>query len=161
MVTKGYDSSLATLLDRCRTEDENMEYQQKILLAVIVVLVVFALYIVFTTMPAAPTAPAKPPNITAAESILHKAVLFGKGQKTYSYSFSDISNGYNTTYTLLDQGAEREAIVQNPISTKEIYYLENGTILCITYGDEQEVLLYLWECGRGELSRIDKHQLFQ
>ena len=114
-----------------------MEYQQKILLAVIVVLVVFALYIVFTTMPAAPTAPAKPPNMTAAESILHKAVLFGKGQKTYSYSFSDISNGYNTTYTLLDQGAEREAIVQNPISTKEIYYLENGTILCITYGDEQ------------------------
>ncbi len=114
-----------------------MESQQKMLLAVIIVLVAFALFIVLTTAPAAPVAPAKPADTTAAESILHKAMLFGKGQGTYSYSFSDISNGYNTTYTLVSQGGEREAIVQNPISTKEIYYLKNGTILCITYGDEQ------------------------
>jgi|GEM_PF-6211594 len=84
-----------------------MEFQQKILLAVIIVLVVFALYIVFTTAPAAPVAPAKPANTTAAESILHQAMLFGEGQGNYSYSFSDISNGYNTTYILTNQGGER------------------------------------------------------
>jgi hypothetical protein len=110
-----------------------MESQQKILMAVTIALVVFAIYLVFTTIPAPA---AKPPDTTAAESILQKAVLFGKGLETYSYSFSETSNGYTTTYTLLKNGDEKEATIKNPLSTKNIYYLKNDTILCISYAGQ-------------------------
>jgi hypothetical protein len=60
-------------------------------------------------------------------------MLFGKGETRYTYSFSESSNGYLTTYLLSDSGKERSLSLENPLSSKRAYFLENDTILCVAY----------------------------
>jgi len=104
-----------------------MEYQQKILLAVTALLVVFAIYIAFTTVPV------KPPDTTGARNLLAKAVVFGMGEKEYAYTFSEDSNGYRTTYSLVKGPDDMMMTVQNPLSVKRAFFLRNDTILCVRY----------------------------
>lgn len=103
-----------------------MEYQQKLLLLT-GLLVAAALYIALTG------APAPVPDSTEAEKLLMKNAAFGKGMGDYAYSYSDISDGYKTTYTLISHGSERLIDIQNPLSTKKVYFLGNDTVFCIRY----------------------------
>jgi hypothetical protein len=123
-----------------------MEYTQKMLLAVIAILVVFALYIAFTTVSP------KPADTSAAEELLLRSMLLGKGLDRYTYSFGEISNGYKTSYSLLRNGDERSLSLQNPLSAKSAYFLKNDTILCVAFDNQsacasvagnQEVANYL------------------
>lgn len=110
----------------------NMEYQQKILLAVIAVLVVFALYLAITSQPQqAPVVTA--PDVSAAESLLVHAMDFGKGMDTYTYSSEESSNGYWTFYNYTKSSNGEMVVFQNPLSTKAAYFLSNSTILCVNY----------------------------
>ena len=110
-----------------------MEYQQTILLIAIAVLVGLALYF---TLAVEVT---EPPVIDTAEveTLLMKGVEFGKGEDNYVYSYSKISDGYKTTYLLTKNENESMVEVQNPLSTKRIYFLSNDTILCIRYPMEE------------------------
>lgn len=109
-----------------------MEYQHKLLIAT-GILVAIAIYIVLT-LPAAETGP----DSAEAEALLLKSAGFGKGLGDYVYSYSELSDGYTTSYALVVNGGEREAEVQNPLSVKNIYILENDTIFCIRYPPTDE-----------------------
>ncbi|MFH0885392.1 MAG: hypothetical protein V1861_06815 [Candidatus Micrarchaeota archaeon] len=104
-----------------------MEYQQKLLL-VTAILVAVALYIVFTTAPAP-----GPESSEEAEALLLKSAGFGKGLTDYTYSYSDMSDGYKTTYSLIKAGDAGFIEIRNPLSTKKVYLLPNDTIFCIQY----------------------------
>jgi len=104
-----------------------MEYHQKLLL-VTAILVAVALYIVFTAVPAP-----GPASSEEAESLLMKSAGFGKNLSDYTYSYSDISDGYKTTYTLIRSGGAGFIEIRNPLSTKKVYLLQNDTIFCIQY----------------------------
>ncbi len=80
-----------------------MEYQHKLLL-VTIILVAVALYITFTVGPG-PSAQ----NSDEAEALLVKAAAFGKGLSDYTYSYSEISDGYRTSYVLASSGGARYA----------------------------------------------------
>jgi len=104
-----------------------MEYQQKILLLVTGVLVVFALYLALTM-----TSPGEA-DTKAAEALLMKAMGFGSDAKDYSYVFTEVMDDYKTTYTIARNGNESTVEVENPLSVKKAYFLNNDTILCISY----------------------------
>ncbi len=113
-----------------------MEYQ-KIILLVTGLLVLIAIYLAVTS--GTPPAPAQP-NSSTATALLFKSSGFGKGLADYTDSYSQVSDGYKVTYTLIQSGNQRLAEVQNPLSLIKMYMLQNDTVLCITYPiNESEV----------------------
>jgi hypothetical protein len=108
-----------------------METQQKMIIGFMAALVLVAAYLALSN------APAKPADTTAAEGILNSSVAFGKGLGAYVYSFTETSNGYSTSYTLTKSADARMARIQNPLSVKYVYYLQNDTILCVSYSGAQ------------------------
>ncbi len=113
-----------------------MDYQKTILL-ITGLLVVVAIYIAIT----AGTPPANvPQNTSEAQALLLKSSGFGKGLADYTDSYSQVSDGYKVTYTLVQGGGVRLAQVQNPLSLIKVYMLQNDTLLCVTYPmNESEV----------------------
>jgi hypothetical protein len=108
-----------------------MEYQEKILLLVAVLLVALAIYLIKIAPVATPAANV---STVAAEDLLLKGLSFGIGQANYVYAYREVSDGYRTNYVLTKNGNDSLVVVQNPLSTKEIYFLSNDTILCTNYG---------------------------
>lgn len=108
-----------------------MEYQEKILLLVAVLLVALAVYLIRIAPVATPAA-----NVSTAdaEALLLKGLSFGTGQANYVYAYREVSDGYRTSYVLTKNGNDSLIMVQSPLSTKEIYFLSNDTILCTNYG---------------------------
>jgi hypothetical protein len=104
-----------------------MEYQKILLLAT--VLIIGAAVYIMITIPQAPPAG----DSEAAESLMLKSSSFGRGLGEYIYSYSEVSDGYKTTYTLDSSGGQRMAEVLNPLSTKRVYILRNDTVFCIKY----------------------------
>ena len=104
-----------------------MEYQHKLLI-VTGILAAIAIYIALTLPAEAPG-----PDSSEAEALLLRSAGFGKGLGDYSYSYGEVSEGYRTSYALVANGNEKMAEVGNPLSTKNIYMLENDTIFCISY----------------------------
>lgn len=111
-----------------------MEYQEKILLLVAVLLVALAIYLIGIAPVAAPAANA---STADAEALLLKGLSFGTGQADYVYAYREVSDGYRTNYVLTKNGNDSLVMVQNPLSTKEIYFLSNDTILCTNYGGNE------------------------
>jgi len=103
-----------------------MEYQQKMLLLA-ALLIAVALYLAYTS------GPLIAPSSAEAEGLLQTSAGFGKGLAGYTYSYSDVSDGYKTAYTLIDGNGSREITIVNPLSTKKVYLLQNDTIFCIAY----------------------------
>jgi hypothetical protein len=111
-----------------------MEYQEKILLLVTVLLVALAVYLIRI----APVAmPSENVSTADAEALLMKGLSFGAGQENYTYAYRELSDGYRTSYVLTKNGNESMLEVQNPLSSKTAYFLNNDTILCITYGGNE------------------------
>jgi len=77
------------------------------------------------------------PDTKPAQMILSKGITFGSGLKDYIYSYSEASDGYKVSYVLTKSGNESEAKILNPLSIKDVFFLENDTILCIQYGTSQ------------------------
>jgi hypothetical protein len=111
-----------------------METQEKILLLVAVLLIALALYLTLSAPVVKPVASI--PNATSAsgaEELLLKGLSLGNGQLEYAYAYYVVSDGYNTSYVLTKNGNDSLVVVQDPLSTKEVYFLNNDTILCMTY----------------------------
>ncbi|MBU0591787.1 hypothetical protein KKG55_02830 [Candidatus Micrarchaeota archaeon] len=113
-----------------------MDYQQKILVAVTVLLVALAIYFTWGnyTRPVADNTT----DLDEVNSILMKGVEFGTGFANYTYSYKEVSDGYETRYMLVKNGNGSMVEVKNPLSTKKIYFLENETIFCIKYSAEEK-----------------------
>ncbi|NYZ74067.1 hypothetical protein H0O00_02910 [Candidatus Micrarchaeota archaeon] len=109
-----------------------MEYQHKLLLLA-ALLVVVALYVVATMAPQQP----EQADTSKEQALLLKSAGFGKGLGDYTYSYSETTNGYKTTYSLVNAGDSGIVEIGNPLSTKRIYLLPNDTILCIKYPIEE------------------------
>lgn len=113
-----------------------METQQMVVLIVALLLVGAAVYFVLTA-----EAPEVVPDgngtdsaqLKVVEGLLFKGLEFGKGETEYTYSFSRTSNGYEVDYALTRKGNVSMLEVKNPLSQKQVYFLENDTILCVNY----------------------------
>ena len=107
--------------------------ENKIVLFVTLVLVAVALYLVFT----APEAAEVPVNETVdtgpVENLILKGLGFGKGAVDYQYMYTETSNGYPLEYAITEKGNQSVVQVTNPLSSKQLYFLENDTILCVDY----------------------------
>ena len=103
-----------------------MEYQKKLLL-ITALLVVVALYFAVTTVPP------KPVDNSPVQNLLMKGIVFGKGQANYAYSFSEITDGYKNSYVLVKNVNESAIELDNPLSSKKAYFMNNDTILCVKY----------------------------
>lgn len=126
-----------------------MDYQQKLLL-VCGLLVAVAIYLALSAAPAAPAGG----DTKAAEALLMRALAFGKGVANYTYSYHEISDDYRNTYTLIKSGDSSYVELQNPLSLKKIYLLQNDTILCLNYSGEDT-------CGSvARLSDLDNYIAF-
>lgn len=101
-----------------------MDSQEKLLAAIIVILVAVAIYISF-----APAQPTEKDDAHAME-LIKTAVEVGKGQDEYYYSFREVSDDYTIEYVLFQKGGEKMISIDNPFAYKEVYFLENETILC-------------------------------
>lgn len=104
-----------------------MEYQHKLIL-LSAVLVAIALYVAVT----APR-PDLPADAGAPEALLIKSANFGYGLESYTYAYSDVTDGYKTSYLLLAANNSRYIEITNPLSTKRVFMLENDTVFCIRY----------------------------
>jgi hypothetical protein len=114
-----------------------MGYQQNITMIIIVLLVGLALY--FTLTAEVPEQQVnKTVDTSEAEALLMKGIAFGKGQNSYTYSFTRDANGYSTTYTLTKGVNESMVEIENPISKKQAYFYDNDTILCIEFGKKSK-----------------------
>jgi hypothetical protein len=113
-----------------------MGYQEKIVLVVVVLLFAMAIYFVATTETEV-IEDGDGPDTTEARQLLMKGLQFGKGQTDYAYAYRDISDGYITEYALTRVGNVSMVEVENLLSKKRAFFLENDTILCVNYsGDE-------------------------
>ncbi len=107
-----------------------MEYQHKLLL-VALILVIAAVYITMSLTPQ----PA--PDSSKAEALLAKMIFFGKGATDYTYTYNEVSDGYTNIYIVTKNSGNGTVMLQNPLSTKKAYFLENETILCIDYQNQE------------------------
>jgi hypothetical protein len=124
-----------------------MDYQQKMLL-VCGLLVAVALYFAFTS--AQPAVPGS----KEGEDLLMRAIAFGKGVPEYAYSYSEISDGYKNTYTLIKYGNDSFVELQNPLSNKKVYFAPENIILCLRYPVNET-------CGSvSRLSELDNYMSF-
>ncbi|MFN7991844.1 MAG: hypothetical protein U0R44_06855 [Candidatus Micrarchaeia archaeon] len=109
-----------------------MEYQ-KIMLLIVGLLVVVAVYLAVTS----PAPVKRAPDSGPAQELLLKSAGFGKGLGGYTYAYSEVSDGYKTSYVIQKDAGLRLARIQNPLSQKGVYLLQNDTILCISYPTDQ------------------------
>jgi hypothetical protein len=114
-----------------------METQQMVVLILALVLVSAAVYFIVTAEAPEVTGPGgnetNTTQLKLVEGLLFKGLEFGKGKTEYVYSFSETSDDYETAYTLVRKGNVSMLEVENPLSRKEVYFLENDTILCVNY----------------------------
>lgn len=126
-----------------------MDYQKKMLL-VCGLLIALALYFALTN--ARETVPPKDTNGT--EALLLRALAFGKGAGDYTYSYTEVSDGYRNTYTLTKAGNGSLAELQNPLSYKKVYFTPDNIILCLRYPVNET-------CGSvSRLSELDNYLNF-
>lgn len=86
-----------------------MEYQ-KIMLLIVGLLVAVAVYLAVTS-----PAPVKgAPDSGPAQELLLKSAGFGKGLGGYTYAYSEVSDGYKTSYVIQKDAGLRLARIQNP-----------------------------------------------
>ena len=110
-----------------------MEYQKNILILVVVLLVALAVYLTVQGMPGTNSDNDSQAQLSEVESLLIKGISFGQSVDNYVYSYTRVSDGYFSTYALIKNGNKSKIEVSTPLSYKEVYFLENDTIMCVDY----------------------------
>ncbi len=108
-----------------------METMDKILIGASFVLVLAAVFLTLNAQP--PEVPEPEPDVSATRELFLKAVSIGKGQDNYYYAYTEAFNDFDSTYRLLRKYDESMLEIETVFSTKQIYFLENDTILCVDY----------------------------
>jgi|GEM_PF-3425864 hypothetical protein len=68
-----------------------------------------------------------------AEALYFQSLNVGKGTVSYSYSYEENLGGYMVKTTLLTDGIRSEAIIESPFAKREVFYMENDTVICVTF----------------------------
>jgi len=68
-----------------------------------------------------------------AKQLFMKAVSLGENTSSYQYSYMETNDGFPENYTLSSDGVNSAVAIDSPLSNKKIYFMQNDTILCITY----------------------------
>lgn len=106
--------------------------ENKLVLFVTLVLVAVALYFV-AAAPEPETEEIEQANTSEARNLIMRGLDFGKGAAEYDYYYTETSNGYPLEYRITEKGNVSRVEVLNPLSAKQLYFLENDTILCVDY----------------------------
>lgn len=80
------------------------------------------------------------PNLKAHVSpkeIYIKSFEVGKDSENYLYEYEEDLDGYIIKTTLVKVGNIKAAYIESPLATREIYYLENDTVLCTSFENEE------------------------
>lgn len=112
-----------------------MKNTEKILLGIVFVLVITAVALTF--MPKGATVPKELPGTGAARQLFINLAMVGYGQDDYYYSYTEKFNDFATTYGILKKGDEGMISIETVFSTKQVYFIENDTILCVQYSGEE------------------------
>ena len=108
-----------------------MDSQQKMVLVVTALLVVLAVYFVLETPAPVEEEEEVLDTTTQSLNLVLMGLEMGRGEDNYLYSYDEISDGYTISYSLRKNGDTSEIEITTPISTKKVFFLENGTILCM------------------------------
>lgn len=77
------------------------------------------------------------------EKIYLKSLEVGTGAGNYFYQYQEDLAGYKMRSTLVQSGGRQMAVLETPLAMKKFYYMENDTIMCITFeGREACASLY-------------------
>ena len=97
--------------------------------AVAALIIVFvALFLIGSGAP-----PKQEDKAQTAKELFLKAVTLGENASSYLYSYGEINDGFPENYTLSSDGVNSAVAIDSPLSNKIVYFLQNDTILCITY----------------------------
>ncbi|MBU0526977.1 hypothetical protein KKE92_00720 [Candidatus Micrarchaeota archaeon] len=114
-----------------------MEFQNIVLLVTILLVAVAVYFTLTLEEPQIEEPVVEEVDTAGVEELLFKGLEFGSNQKDYVYQYSEVSDGYVLTYTLTKSGNRTLVEIENPLVSKEVYFLENDTVLCTDYlGDE-------------------------
>jgi len=117
-----------------------METHEMILAAAVVLLAGAALYLALTEKaPEVPDVIPDGPDTSAAEALLMKGLAFGKGATDYVYAYSEVSDGYENDWRIQRSGSQGVVHLDNPLSGKDVYFLDEDRVLCMEYGSEDRV----------------------
>ena len=110
-----------------------MNLYEKIFVGIAIILIVAA--VIVTLLPADIQEPEEEMSELDREGmkIINTSVNMGRGMEDYTYSYSEKSNGYTETYTLVKSGDEKYVETDDILSLKKVYFLEDDSILCIDY----------------------------
>lgn len=73
-----------------------------------------------------------------AKDLYFKTLAIGKDADSYYYSYEEDMSGYIVKTTLLKNGPRYEAIIETPLTKREIFYMENDTYLCVNFNGFNE-----------------------
>lgn len=136
-----------------------MKDTEKILIGIVFILVIAALVLTFT--PGAVPGPEPEPDTSAARELFTKVAMVGYGQDNYYYSYQETFNDFTTTYGLLMKpGNESMISIETMLSTKQIYFLENDTILCMQYLGQEACTSVHNDTDVDSYLKMLKHQFF-
>jgi len=102
---------------------------EKVLIGIVFILVIVAVALTFLPK----SKEVVPEEANMAKELFIKLAGTGYEQDDYYYSYTETFDDFPTTYTMLQKGDEKSISIDNMISSKQIYFLENETILCIQY----------------------------
>ncbi len=114
-----------------------MEFQNIVLLITILLVAVAVYFTLTLEEPQVEEPIVDEVDTSSVMGLLFKGLEFGSNQEDYVYKYSESSNGYKLTYTLTKSGNQTLVEIENPLVTKEVYFLENDTILCTDYLGEE------------------------
>ncbi|MGV8085129.1 MAG: hypothetical protein ACP5N9_02645 [Candidatus Bilamarchaeum sp.] len=106
-----------------------MQTNEKAIVLGLIILVGIAMFYAFTTPKVVP----KNNDTTKELELLRKGMAFGENAGDYVYSYNESVDGYQTRYYLVKSANQSTIKVDSPLSSKTAYFLDNDTILCITY----------------------------
>lgn len=106
-----------------------MKDMDRILIGAAVLLVLAAVVLVALPQPDV----GGPEDPAVARELFKKTVGLAKGQQDYYYSYAEVSDGFRSEYALLKRGNESMIEVDTMLASKQAYFLENDTVLCIHY----------------------------
>jgi hypothetical protein len=72
-----------------------------------------------------------------AQELYLKSLEVGNGATDYSYAYEESRDSYVTRTTLVQAGDNKSAVIESPLATRELYYMSNDTLLCVTFEGER------------------------
>jgi len=115
-----------------------MESKNTLWLVLGLVILVVGAYVVWQYVLPALAAGQLDAKKNEAKELYFKSLAIGKDADSYLYSYEEDMSGYIVKTILLKNGARYEAIIESPLTKREIFYMENDTFICVAFNKYEE-----------------------